>query len=76
MSRRGLTPALRLLGLGWYVALSIILGMVGGLWLDRRLGTLPLFTLVGVVVGSAVAFYGVYRLVAPLLSGDNEVKKE
>ena len=75
MNRRGFTLALRLLGLGWYIALSIILGVMGGLWLDRRLETLPIFTLVGVVVGSVVAFYGVYRLVAPLLDGDNEDKK-
>lgn len=75
MSRRGLDLTLRLLGLGWYIALSIILGTVGGLWLDRRLGTLPLFTLVGVLIGSVMAFYGVYRLVAPLMNGDERTGK-
>jgi len=59
--------ALRLVGLGWYIAFSIVIGVVGGLWLDSRLDTLPIFTLVGVVAGSVVAFYGVYRLVQPLL---------
>ena len=75
MSRRGFFLAARLVGVGWYIALSIILGTVGGVWLDRRLDTLPLFTLVGVVVGSAVAFYGVYRMVVPLLNSDNDVNK-
>ncbi len=67
--------ALRLTGLGWYVALCIVLGILGGLWLDRKLGVLPLFTLLGLVIGSAVAFFGVYRTVAPLTrGGDNKSK--
>ena len=59
--------ALRLTGLGWYIALCIVGGLVGGYWLDGVTGTVPLFTLLGVVLGSAVAFYGVYRMVLPLL---------
>ena len=76
MSKQSFTLALRLMGLGWYIATSIILGTAGGLWLDRRLGTLPLFTLLGVIAGSGVAFYGVYRMVAPLMNGNNEAKKQ
>ncbi|MFH1140461.1 MAG: AtpZ/AtpI family protein [Chloroflexota bacterium] len=67
MSRRGVALALRLMGLGWYIAISIILGIVGGWWLDRWLGTLPIFTILGVIVGSGVAFYGVYRMILPLM---------
>jgi len=58
---------LRLTGLGWYVVVCILLGVLGGLWLDRRLGVLPLFTLLGVLMGSAVAFWGIYRMVVPLM---------
>ncbi len=76
MSKQGFTLALRLMGLGWYVAMSIILGTAGGLWLDRRLGTLPLFTLLGVIAGSGVAFYGVYRMVVPLMNDNNGAKKQ
>ncbi|MEK7777090.1 MAG: AtpZ/AtpI family protein [Chloroflexota bacterium] len=74
MSRRGVGLALRLMGLGWYIAISIILGIVGGWWLDRWLGTLPLFTILGVIAGSGVAFYGVYRMILPLMgnNGANE----
>ena len=71
MSRRGFVLAVRLLGLGWYVALSIILGAFGGHWLDGRLGTDGVFILVGVSLGTIVALYGVYRLVEPLMGGDN-----
>ena len=63
--------ALRLTGVGWYVAACIIGGLGGGILLDRWLHTQVLFTLVGVVLGSATAFFGVYRLVRPLL-GDTE----
>ena len=76
MARSGFGLALRLLGMGWYIALCIVLGVGGGLWLDRRLNVLPLFTLVGVVLGSALAFYGVYKMVAPLLGEDGEATKQ
>ena len=72
MKRRGLVLAMRLLGLGWYIAASIVLGVGGGLLLDRWLGTVPLFTLLGVLVGSVVGFYGMYRMVLPLMGGTDE----
>ena len=71
MNRRGFVIAMRLLGLGWYVAIAIVLGIAGGIWLDNRMGTLPLFTLIGVLLGSVAAFYGLYRMVEPLLNGDD-----
>ncbi|MBI4198136.1 MAG: AtpZ/AtpI family protein [Chloroflexi bacterium] len=71
MGSRKLLLAMRLVGLGWYIALCIILGVGGGIWLDRRLNTSPLFILVGVLLGSVLAFYGVYKMVVPLLAGDD-----
>ena len=68
MNRRGFVIAMRLLGLGWYVAIAIILGIAGGIWLDNRMGTLPLFTLLGVLLGTVAAFYGLYRMVEPLFN--------
>ena len=59
----GLPPVLRLLGIGWYFALSITLGVGGGVWLDRQLGITPLFTLLGLFLGMAAAFYGGYRMI-------------
>ena len=61
--------ALRLTGLGWYVAACIVLGIVGGVWLGRLTGQVALFTLVGTVLGSIIAFYGVYRMVLPAIYG-------
>ena len=71
MGSRKLMLAMRLVGLGWYIALCIVVGVGGGIWLDNRLKTLPLFTLLGVLLGSILAFYGVYKMVAPLVAGDN-----
>ena len=61
--------ALRLTGLGWYVAICFVVWGVGGLGLDKLVGTLPLFTLLGTVLGSIVAFWGLYKMIQPVLSG-------
>ncbi len=63
--------ALRLTGLGWYVAACIVLGIVGGVWLGRLTGQVALLTLVGTVLGSIIAFYGVYRMVLPAIYGSD-----
>ncbi len=62
--------ALRLTGLGWYIALCIVGGILGGVGLDKLLGIpIPIFTLLGIVLGSVVAFWGVYRMILPVLYG-------
>lgn len=60
---------LRLMGLGWYVAACIILGVLGGLGLDKLVGTIPLFTLIGTVLGTVLAFWGLYKMVRPVIYG-------
>jgi F0F1-type ATP synthase assembly protein I len=42
---------MRLIGMGWYVAICIILGVVGGIQLDKVTDTGKLFTVVGLFVG-------------------------
>ena len=63
--------ALRLTGLGWFVAVCIVLGILGGLWLGKVTGQVALLVLVGTVLGSVVAFYGVYRMILPAVYGSN-----
>lgn len=65
MERRLL--ALRLTGLGWYVASCIVIGVVGGVALDQWLGLKPLFTLLGILFGITSAFYGLFKMIQPLL---------
>ena len=60
---------LRLTGLGWYIAFCVAGGVLLGLLGDKLLGTTPFFTLAGTVIGSIGAFWGVYRMILPILYG-------
>ena len=60
--------ALRLTGLGWYVATCIVAGVLGGIWLDKLLGAKIVFFLLGTVLGVIVAFWGLYKLLQPVLN--------
>ena len=66
---------LRLLGIGWYVALCIGGGSYGGLMLDRRLEMSPLFTLLGLAIGIAIALAGMVRMLMAVLS-DSDPRQE
>ena len=51
------------LGLGATLAVTVLVGVGGGYWLDGKLGTTPAFVLAGAVVGLLAAGYHFYRLV-------------
>ena len=59
--------ALRFIWVGWFIGISILLGVLGGFWLDRKFGTEPILVIAGLILGLAVAFYGVYRMLLPLM---------
>jgi hypothetical protein len=65
-------PALRLMGIGWYFAFCIALGIGGGVWLDSQLGISPLFTMLGLCLGLIAAFVGGYRMLMEALGGDGD----
>lgn len=46
-------------GLTW--ALSVLLFLLGGWWVDGKLGTTPLLMIVGAFVGAGAGFYSLYR---------------
>jgi F0F1-type ATP synthase assembly protein I len=73
---RWLIPAASLLGAGWFFAIAILLGVVIGQWADERSGLEPTFTLIGIVLGLAVALYGGYRMVQPLMRRLNDEPPE
>lgn len=64
--------ALRFIGVGWYVGLSILGGVLAGLWLDNKFGTKPVFVILGLVLGIAVAVYGVYKMFSYLTNDKNK----
>ena len=47
---------------------TTLLGVLGGYWLDRQLGTLPLLVIVGLVLGMAAGAIAVYRLITRFLA--------
>ena len=65
----------RLLGIGWYVALCILAGGLGGRYLDGALGTSPLFILLGLGFGLTLALVGMYKMLTAVLSETAESTK-
>lgn len=47
--------------LGLELVVGIALGLFGGNWLDKRFGTSPWFTLVGLTYGIAAGARAIYR---------------
>lgn len=66
--------AMQLLVVGFYVAFSLIIPAGIGVWLDKRAShEFPLFTIIGLGLGTIIMIYGVYHMVKPFLE---QAKKE
>jgi len=63
---------LRLTGIGWYVALCLLGGALGGICLDGRLGSKPMLTLLGLGAGLIIAGIGMYRMLMAVVSEGTE----
>ncbi len=50
------------IGLGWSIGVSLVVCILGGVFLDRWLGTTPWLSLIGVVLGLMSAGYLLYEL--------------
>jgi len=63
---------------GWYVALSLILPVGIGYWLDRpgMLNKSPLFTLIGLGFGTVIAFGGLIRMLLRYRSEEEKIRKD
>lgn len=58
-------------GIGLQFALSILLFLYAGQWVDRRLHSSPWGVLAGVLIGGSAGFYSMYRrLMADLERGE------
>jgi F0F1-type ATP synthase assembly protein I len=71
-----ISPAVRLLGIGFYVATCIVLGTLGGRELDRALDTSTVFTLIGLGLGLILAFWGGMRQLMEVLAEINKQRTE
>jgi F0F1-type ATP synthase assembly protein I len=70
-------PLQFLLTVGWYVALSLIIPVGIGYWLDspKMFNKQPLFTLIGLGVGSIIAFYGLFKMLMRYQSEQEKLRK-
>lgn len=59
-------------GAGLQFALSIVLFLFLGQWIDRKLGSSPVFLLAGVFIGGGAAFYSMYRRLTAAQKADDE----
>ena len=53
-------------GIGFSIAGGIILGVLGGQWVDRKFSTFPWGVIAGILVGLALAFVMIYELIGEL----------
>lgn len=70
-----LPPAARLIGIGWYFAICIVLGIGGGVALDTWLDTTPWLTLLGLALGLFFAFYGGYQMLREVLGEEQNAER-
>ena len=54
--------------IGFTLLVLTLLGSLGGYWLDGRLGTLPIFSMTGFLLGAGAGAYGIYKLVSRYLA--------
>ncbi len=64
-------PAFALVGIGSYLAASIVLPTLLGHFLDARWGTDPALTLLGLLLGLVIGMYGAYTQLRDFLRRAN-----
>ncbi|EEK70579.1 hypothetical protein bcere0007_49580 [Bacillus mycoides] len=49
---------------------SILIGIFGGQWIDNKVGTFPLFLIIGLLLGLGTGVYAMIRLIQHYYSGE------
>ena len=62
-------------GMGLQFAISVIVFLLAGQWLDGELGTAPLFLMIFVFVGAGASFYSIYRKLTEQQRREDEERK-
>jgi len=62
--------------IGLVLLFTVLAGTLAGYWLDQRLGTIPVFVLVGFAIGGTSGAIGSWRLMSKYLKQmDDENRK-
>ena len=67
-----LPPSARLLGMGFYLAICIVLGTVGGMQLDKALDSGKAFTVAGLLLGLFFGLWGSWIQLRQVLDAINQ----
>ena len=54
--------------IGFVLLVTVLAGVLAGYWLDKNIGTLPIFALTGFLLGLAAGGVAVYRLITRFLA--------
>ncbi len=54
--------------IGFTLLVTTLVGVLAGYWLDGRLGTLPVFAMIGFFAGAGTGAFGIYKLVSRFLA--------
>ena len=63
-------------GMGLQFAISILLFLLAGQWIDRKLGTAPLFLMLFVFLGAGGSFYSIYRKLTEEQRREDEQRRQ
>lgn len=55
---------------------ALLLFLYIGQWVDRRLGTAPVFLLIGIFVGAGGSFYAMYRKLMAAQAREDQARRE
>ncbi len=69
MDRKELSTLALASQLGFSIAGPLVVFILGGIFLDKKVGTSPLFLLIGIACGMVGAGYAIYDLIRKLPSG-------
>jgi F0F1-type ATP synthase assembly protein I len=61
--------SLSYLGIGTALAVTLLLSVGAGYWLDKRFGTAPVFVLAGAGFGMLAVFYHLYKAYKAMTGG-------
>jgi len=61
--------------IGFVLLIAVLAGVLGGYWIDQRLGTVPIFVLVGFGIGGTGGAIACWRLMARFLARLDESDK-
>jgi len=58
--------------IGFVLLFTVLAGIFAGYWLDQRLGTVPIFVLIGFAIGGSSGAIACWKLMARFLAGLDE----